>query len=97
MNFLVLLACHFVGDFGLQTKWMADFKGKNWGINFYHAATYTAVFVLFANFSMLAALVLLVSHFVIDPLKCRWELVKHVWVDQLLHFVVLVLIFLFLL
>jgi hypothetical protein len=93
MNILMLLACHFVGDFGLQTKWMADFKGKSWEVNFYHAAVYTAIFVLFTELSLLATIVLLVSHFVIDALKARYGLIKHLWTDQLLHFGILLLIF----
>ena len=54
---LVWLACHFVGDFAFQSTWMSIEKGKSWEVNFYHCATYTAVFVLFARPSLLANLI----------------------------------------
>jgi hypothetical protein len=86
------MACHFIGDFGLQTGWLGENKGKSWEVNFYHAAVYTAVFVIFAEFSLLASIVLLVTHFFIDPLSARWNIVKHIWIDQTLHFLVLAVI-----
>jgi hypothetical protein len=92
---LIWLACHFVGDFAFQSTWMSVEKGKSWEINFYHCATYTAVFVLFARPSLLAAVLLLVTHFVIDTLKARYKLITHIWVDQLLHLLTIVLILLF--
>ena len=53
---LVWLACHFVGDFAFQSTWMSVEKGKSWEINFYHCATYTATFILFARPSLTAAI-----------------------------------------
>ncbi|MEI7451645.1 MAG: DUF3307 domain-containing protein [Candidatus Falkowbacteria bacterium] len=94
MDILILLACHFIGDFGLQSAWMAENKGKSWEINFYHAATYTAVFIVLGHVSLLATLLILVSHFIIDPLMCRWHIVKHTWLDQVLHFLILAIIIL---
>ncbi|HET8846964.1 MAG TPA: DUF3307 domain-containing protein, partial [Ktedonobacteraceae bacterium] len=67
-DLLIWLACHFVGDFAFQSTWMSLEKGKSWEVNFYHGATYTAVFVLFAHPSLLATAVLLGAHLVVDPL-----------------------------
>ena len=92
---LVWLACHFVGDFAFQSTWMSIEKGKSWEVNFYHCATYTAVFVLFAHPSLLATAILLGTHFVIDPLKSRYKVIGPIWVDQLLHIVAIVLILAF--
>lgn len=89
---LVWLACHFVGDFAFQSAWMSIEKGKSWEVNFYHSATYTAVFVLFAHPSWLATTILLVTHFVVDPLKARYKLIEPIWLDQLLHFLTIILI-----
>ncbi len=91
---ILLLACHFIGDYPFQSLYFAENKGESWEINFYHAATYTAVFVIFAHVSVPAALILLVSHFVIDPVKARWQIIPadKVWIDQLLHFAVIGLI-----
>lgn len=97
---LWLIAGHFIGDFPFQSEWMATQKGKSWEVNLYHAAVYTAtVFVVAAIggfiLSLLAAAVLLTSHFFIDLLKARWDIVKYIWLDQILHFFVLVMIALF--
>src|SRR5256885_11893645 len=92
---LIWLACHFVGDFAFQSTWMSVEKGKSWEVNFYHCATYTAVFVLFAHASVLASILLLGTHFVIDALKARYHVVRHIWVDQLLHLATIILILLF--
>ncbi len=89
---LIWLACHFVGDFAFQSAWMSMEKGKSWEVNFYHSATYTAVFVLFAHSSPLATAILLCTHFVVDPLKARYKLIGPIWLDQLLHIITILLI-----
>lgn len=88
----VWLACHFVGDFAFQSAWMSMEKGKSWEVNFYHGATYTAVFVLFAHSSPLATAVILGTHLVIDPLKARYKIIGPIWLDQLLHVVTILLV-----
>jgi hypothetical protein len=82
---LIWLACHFIGDFAFQSTWMSIEKGKSWEINFYHCATYTATFVLFAHPSLLAVIVLLVTHFIVDALKARYRVINSIWLDQTLH------------
>ncbi len=89
---LVWLACHFIGDFACQSAWMSVEKGRSWEVNFYHCATYTAVFVLLAHPSVLAVAILCGTHFVVDPLKARYKLIGPIWLDQLLHIVTIVLI-----
>ena len=86
------LSCHFVGDFAFQSTWMSMEKGKSWEVNLYHCATYTAVFILFVHPSLLAIATLFGSHIVIDALKARYKLIGPIWLDQLLHFAVIVLI-----
>src|SRR5579875_1147820 len=92
---LIWLACHFVGDFAFQSTWMSVEKGKSWEINFYHCATYTAVFVLFARPSLLAIMLLLVTHYIIDTLKARYKVIGPIWVDQSLHILTILLILAF--
>ena len=89
---LIWLACHFVGDFAFQSAWMTIEKGKSWEVNFYHCATYTAPFILFAHLSVLAIVVLFGAHFVIDPLKARYKVIGPIWLDQLLHVATIILI-----
>lgn len=45
MIVLVLLACHFVGDFVLQTRWQASRKLVQASYRLRHVLTYTGVFV----------------------------------------------------
>ena len=92
---VIWLACHFIGDFAFQSTWMTVEKGKSWEVNFYHSATYTAVFVLFAHTSLLATAILLTTHCIVDPLKARYKLIGPIWVDQLLHVITIVLILFF--
>lgn len=91
----IWLACHFVGDFAFQSTWMSMEKGKSWEVNFYHCATYTAVFVLFAHSSLLATALLLVTHFVVDALKARYKVIGPIWLDQILHILTILLILAF--
>jgi len=86
---MLYFAAHFIGDYSLQADWMFHGKKTSWGINFAHAAVYASVFIIFANVSVLAGLVIFASHFLIDPLKARWGIIKSVFVDQLLHFAVI--------
>lgn len=88
----VWLACHFIGDFAFQSSWMSIEKGKSWEVNFYHGATYTAVFVLFAHSSPLATAVILGTHLVVDPLKARYKIIGPIWLDQLLHIITILLV-----
>lgn len=92
---LIWLACHFVGDFAFQSTWMSVEKGKSWEINFYHCATYTAVFVLFAHPTLLAIMLLLVTHYIIDTLKARYKVIGPIWADQSLHIFTILLILAF--
>ena len=92
---LMLLACHFLGYFAFQSYFIA--KGKSdWELNFYHAATYTAPFVLFLpddiRLSLVSVGILFVSHFFIDPLSARWGIIKKTWQDQILHFIILIIV-----
>src|SRR5437588_10090823 len=91
----IWLACHFVGDFAFQSTWMTMEKGKSWEVNFYHCATYTAVFVLFAHSSPLATAILFATHSVVDPLKAGYKVIGRIWLDQLIHLATIILILFF--
>ncbi len=91
---LTWLACHFVGDFAFQSAWMSVEKGKSWEVNFYHCATYTATFVLFAHPSTNAVIILLSAHFFFDALKARYKIIRSIWLDQLLHIATIIVILL---
>jgi len=72
------LVAHAVGDYILQSDWMADNKTKNSWAALLHALTYTAPFALITQ-SPTALAVILGSHFVID----RWRLARFlVWLKN---------------
>ena len=92
-----LLAGHFLGDFPFQSEWMVANKGTSWEINAYHAFVYASTIFVVAKIggielSTWAFFILFTSHFIIDPLKARWKIVKNIWIDQLLHLLVLLFI-----
>jgi hypothetical protein len=91
---LWLIAGHFLGDFPAQSQWMAAKKGTSWEVNGYHALVYTFTILVVSAIGgfilpIWSLAIIGVSHFLIDPLKARWSIVKHIWLDQLLHIIVL--------
>ncbi|MCK4636048.1 MAG: DUF3307 domain-containing protein [Candidatus Moranbacteria bacterium] len=86
-----LIACHFIGDFALQSNFLANNKGKSWEINFYHAITYTSTFILFSDISLTFYSLIFFSHLIIDPLKAKYGIIKTIYTDQILHIVILVI------
>lgn len=76
----LLLLAHLVGDYVIQSDWMAQEKTRRWWPAIVHAATYGAPYVLVTH-SPLALAVIVVTHAVID----RYRLARHVvWAKNLL-------------
>jgi Protein of unknown function (DUF3307) len=67
------LVCHAVGDYILQSDWMANTKTKQSVAAFAHVLTYMLPF-LFLRPSPFALFVIVSTHFVID----RWRLARYV-------------------
>ena len=67
------LVAHAVGDYILQSDWMATQKTKAHIPAFVHALTYSAVFLLFRP-SLVAWATIFVTHFFID----RYRLARYV-------------------
>ena len=65
------LLVHLVGDYFLQTGWMAKWKVRKFLPAFVHALTYTLCFVILTQ-SVWALLIIGVTHFLID----RYSLAK---------------------
>lgn len=68
-----VIVAHLVGDYLLQTHWMAAEKTHRWSAALVHAAAYTLPF-LFVTQSPTALLVIGGTHAVID----RYRLARHV-------------------
>lgn len=67
-----LIAAHFVGDYLLQSNWMASEKTRRWWPALVHGAVYTLPF-LFVTQNVWALLVIGGTHAVID----RYRLAKY--------------------
>lgn len=75
-----ILLAHLVGDYLIQSHWMANEKTKRWWPAWAHALTYGLPFLLVTR-SPATLAVIVVTHAVID----RYRLARHVvWVKNLL-------------
>lgn len=73
------LIAHLIGDYFLQTDWMAQEKTKRWWPAVVHALCYGLPF-LFITHAWLALVVIVSTHLVID----HWRLARHViWFKNL--------------
>ena len=80
-----LLIAHLIGDFPLQTSWMAINKANNWLPLFVHSILYTAVIgiiavVGFGGLSLWQLLIIMLAHVILD----RRTLVAW-WVHQIMR------------
>jgi hypothetical protein len=74
------LLCHALGDYVLQSDWMANTKTKKSVACLVHVVTYALPFLLLRP-SLLALAVIVGTHFVID----RWRLARYVcWAKNFL-------------
>jgi hypothetical protein len=70
---LGLILAHFVGDYLIQSDWMANEKTKRWWPAWAHALTYGLPFIAVTR-SVPALVVIVVTHAVID----HYRLARHV-------------------
>lgn len=88
----LLFLCHLVGDYVLQSAYLAQEKKRSWWHLLVHCCLYTVPF--YACFSMCWQLAcILIGHFIIDAIKARKERI-HLAQDQALHIALLLLYFL---
>lgn len=79
MTALGIVLAHLVGDYLLQTHWMATQKTQRWLPAILHGLTYTLPYALVTQ-SLLALAVIAGTHIVID----RFRLARHViWLKNL--------------
>lgn len=98
--FGALLLVHLLYDFHWQGDFIGAYKSKYLFLLFIHCLTYTlcigAVLYWFNVLTYWKLALLLISHIVVDYWKCRLapeetKLTKSLWIDQGLHFIVLLL------
>lgn len=62
------LLCHAIGDYVLQSDWMARQKSKSWSVAAFHGLAYCIPFII-AGATPLQTLVMASTHAVIDRLR----------------------------
>lgn len=92
LQVVIVVAGHFMGDYGLQNNWMAVNKGKNWYVLVAHAFVYSLTVWLCMEFASInvtlgGMLYLIGSHIVIDKVKCMGY--TNEVGDQVCHYLVL--------
>lgn len=93
MNKVILLVfCHLIGDYVLQSDFIAKTKGSNWYHLFIHCALYCLPFYLVFGLTWQLGVVFL-THCIIDPLKARYQKISYV-TDQVLHYFISLVYFL---
>ena len=83
-----MVICHLIGDYVLQSDFIANSKGTNYYHLFVHSALYCAPFALVFGMQLTIAW-LFISHMVIDAMKARYNVISYPH-DQVMHYSVLV-------
>ena len=93
MNILKVIICHIVGDYLLQTDYMAREKGKDWYVLFVHCVCYCVPFIYIFGLDF-KIIILFLTHMMIDALKARY--IKFgIYADQILHYQIALMIYAF--
>lgn len=79
-----IIACHMLGDYVLQSDFIAQTKGGNWYHLFVHCILYVLPFYLFFGFDF-DLLLIFIAHYAIDAGKARYKRVSYIN-DQILHY-----------
>ena len=90
-NIIKVIMCHFVGDYFMQTEYMAREKGKDWYVLFAHCVCYCVPFAMVYGCDLNIWL-LLILHFVADVAKARYHKMS-IWEDQIFHLLVAFLLY----
>jgi len=90
-NIIKIIMCHFVGDYFMQTEYMAREKGKDWYVLFAHCVCYCVPFAIVYGCDI-NILLLLIFHFVADAAKARYHMMS-ILEDQLFHLWVVFLLY----
>jgi len=101
MRFLWLLFAHYIGDFALNTDWMALNKGKNWYIMFAHCMVWATPIAIVLEFLSILSFwkigFLIVGHFIIDSWRVKRtspnDFWKFLYYDQILHILQLFVVY----
>jgi len=102
-NILWVLLAHYIADYPLQCDFLAQTKGKYWYSLLAHSIIYgltiALCFKLIGVFTIWKAVILVVSHIIIDYKKATAKnkdkaLTTYLYIDQFLHIVINIILYL---
>ena len=88
-DIIILIMCHLIGDYVLQSRFVADTKGSNWYHLFVHSILYIIPFCFLYGI-IWQSVVVCVLHFIIDALKARYDKITYIQ-DQVAHYILTLL------
>lgn len=100
-TFIWLLFAHYIGDFALQSDWIAQNKRNYWYVLFAHSMIWAAIISMALEylglFSLWKVLFLIIGHFIIDKWKTTKQSGEWKWIypDQILHIIQLIVVYIF--
>lgn len=84
----ILVTCHLIGDYFLQSDFIAKTKGQNWYHLFVHCILYVVPFYIAFGLD-LRLVIIFISHVIIDALKARYHAISYLG-DQVIHYVIMI-------
>ena len=85
----ILVICHLIGDYFLQSDFIAKTKGQNWYHLFIHCILYVVPFYIAFGLD-LRLTIIFISHVIIDALKARYHAISYLG-DQVIHYVIMII------
>lgn len=94
MDLIWLIFAHYIGDWGLQSDWIAKNKGSLWMVMLAHCMIWTACMAICMEWLGILTLSKIIflfwGHFTLDEMKCHLLSSEKWWPiypDQFLHIV----------
>lgn len=87
-----LLFCHMIGDYVLQSDFIAKTKGSNLYHLFVYCVLYCLPFYILYGVNV-KLFVIFITHVVIDILKAKYNKINYA-ADQVLHYIVIGVVYL---
>lgn len=84
-----LVMCHLVGDYVLQSDYLAKTKGTEWYNLLVHCILYCVPFAVVFGIDWRLA-VILITHIIIDAAKARYHVIN-LFTDQVFHYCILLI------
>lgn len=84
----ILVICHLIGDYFLQSDFIAKTKGQNWYHLFVHCILYVVPFYIAFGLDF-RLVIIFISHVIIDALKARYHAISYLG-DQVIHYVIMI-------